>query len=63
MQGLAEQDQMVVDPSRKGVTLTWFELYPNSSVCLDLLDHLSTSTNHNSHRVAGHGHLANEKTP
>ncbi len=41
--------------------LTWFKLYLHSSIALDLLDHLPTTANYNSHRVAGHSYLQNYK--
>lgn len=41
--------------------LTWFKLNFNSSITLYLLYHLSTTTNHNSNRMAGHGKLQRSK--
>lgn len=39
---------------------TWFKLYPHTSIILNLLDHLTTSANHNAHRVTWNGHLSNQ---
>lgn len=39
------------------LTQTWFKLNPNSSIILNLFDHFSISSYHNSNSIPGHRDL------
>lgn len=41
--------------------LTWFELYPDSCIVLNLFDHLTASANNHAHGVTRYRHLTNHR--
>lgn len=48
--------------SRPQLALTLFKLYPDTSIILDLLDHLPTPADDHTHRMPGHWHLRVART-